>query len=129
MVKENLLVKSVKFIFRDLILDILYWPVWWYSDGLKKAWQSMKNTISLGNKELGLSIWVKNILKPMFGQYDWQGRIISFFMRLFQIIVRSFLLMFWIVFAFIVFLVWLILPLFLLFQVLYNTGLLGNIYV
>jgi hypothetical protein len=58
----------------------------------------------------------------MFGQYDWQGRIISFFMRVVQIIARSILLCFWIVFSAAVFIVWIIVPLFIFAQILLNTG-------
>ena len=31
---------------------------------------------------------MNNLFTPMYGQYDWQGRIISFFVRLFQLIFR-----------------------------------------
>jgi len=31
---------------------------------------------------VGLRVWLKNLFAPMFGQTDWQGRLISFFMRL-----------------------------------------------
>jgi hypothetical protein len=46
----------------------------------------------------------------MFGQYDWQGRIISLFMRLFQIIIRSAALLIWLAVCGAIFLLWLALP-------------------
>ncbi len=123
MVRENIAAKSIKFILRDLVLDILLWPIWWYGVGLKTAFGKMGETISQGNRELALSVWVKNLFKPMFGQYDWQGRIISFFMRVFQIIFRFLLFMFWIIFSAVVFLIWFLLPIFLISQILLNLGL------
>ena len=38
---------------------------------------------------LAIGVWTKNIFVPMFGMHDWQSRIISFFMRVVQIIGRS----------------------------------------
>jgi len=127
MIKENLALKSIKFVFKDIVFDILAWPVWWYTTGVYKALKRMGNVIAQGNDELALSVWVKNIFTPMFGQYDWQGRIISFFMRLFQIIFRFIVFVLWILVAFIGFMVWLILPLILIYQILFNLGLLESI--
>lgn len=126
MIGESIASKSVKFVCRDLIFDLLSWPIWWYSVGLKKALARMSDTIAQGNAELGVTIWIKNLFKPMFGQYDWQGRLISFFVRLVQIIGRTILLCFWIIFSFVIFLFWLLLPIFLFIQVLFNLGLWGN---
>ncbi|MEK7512173.1 MAG: hypothetical protein AAB575_04120 [Patescibacteria group bacterium] len=122
MVRENLSSRLIKFVFSEFVADILYWPVWWYTTGLKAAFARMQDTIHQGNEELALSIWLKNIFKPMFGQYDWQGRIISFFMRLAQIIFRLVIFLFWIIISLVVFLFWLILPLILLSQVFLNLG-------
>ncbi len=127
MIKENLATKSIKFIARDIIFDILAWPIWWYTVGAVKALKRMGNVIAQGNDELALSVWVKNIFTPMFGQYDWQGRIISFFMRLFQIIFRSIVFVLWILVAFIGFVVWLVLPVILIYQILFNLGLFESI--
>lgn len=128
MYRENIAVKSINFIFKDIIFDILYWPIWWYSIGLAKAFGNMKDTIAQGNRELALGIWVKNLFVPMFGQTDWQGRLISFFMRLVQIIIRFVAFLFWIVFAMVVFLFWPFLPLVIVLQVLLNLGLFGKLW-
>ena len=126
MVGESITSKSIRFVLCDLVFDLVSWPIWWYSTGIVKAAKRMGDTISQGNAELGVSVWVKNLFKPMFGQYDWQGRIISFFMRLVQIIIRSLLLCFWIIFSFVMFLFWLLLPIFLIVQILFNLGLWGD---
>jgi len=119
--------KTAHFIFVETLLDLPRWLAWWYSAGLKRAFLQMFETIEQGNADLSLSIWIKNLFTPMFGQYDWQGRIISFLVRLMQIIFRSIAFLFWIAFALIVFLIWLILPAVLIVLILYYSGLFGQV--
>lgn len=116
--------RSLKFVFKDILFDLVYWIYWWYTTGVRKAVIAMFELIAQGNRELGLMIWVKNLFKPMFGQYDWQGRLISFFMRLFMIIIRFIIFLFWVVMALIKFLLWILIPLFIIWQVIFNLGLL-----
>jgi len=97
-------------IFAEILGKILYFPVWWYTIGFfKRIKKSIKN-IKDKEKSLGLSVWLKNILVPMYGQTDFSGRIISFFIRLFQIIFRSFILFFWIIIGLITIILWLAIP-------------------
>lgn len=42
-----------------------------------------------------VGVWVRNIFTPMFGQYDWQSRMVSFIVRVGNIIVRGFGLLLW----------------------------------
>ncbi len=128
MVNDNLALRSIKFILDEVIFDLLRWPIWWYTGGVKKAFANMINTIRTGNREIGLSVWVKNLFKPMFGQHDWQGRLISFFIRLAQIFFRFFIFLFWVIFAIVAFLFWMALPVFLIFQIIINAGFLQTIY-
>jgi len=121
--EQSLFVKSLKFFFKDLIGDVFYFPIWWYTKGLAKAWRGFKNTLSSANESLGLTIWMRNILTPMFGQTDWQGRIVSFFMRFVQIIFRSIIFIGWLIFGFIAFLFRILFPFFVLYMILFNLGL------
>ena len=102
---------SIKFIAKDLIGEFLYWPVWWYSKGLKNTTIFSARTIKDWEEILGVSIWAKNLFTPMFGQYDIEGRLISFFMRLIQLTLRSVILAFLIVFSLIPIILWVLLPL------------------
>lgn len=94
----------------EALLDVLYFPLWWYTGGVNYAggrlWQLLKN----GNRTLAPGLWLKNILVPMYGQFDWQGRLISFFMRLAQIIGRGFALLVWAIVCAVLFLLWLAWP-------------------
>jgi hypothetical protein len=109
---------------RDVLLDtlreILYFPIWWYSRGLRLAagfsWQRIKNM----EVRLGVKVWVVNIFKPMFAQRDIAGVLISFFMRIFQIIVRSIILFFWVLIMTLIPLIWIVFPLVVLFGIIFN---------
>lgn len=97
-------------IFFDAILDIFYFPLWWYTKGAVHAVRWCTGFFLDGNQNLAPLLWLKNLFVPMFGQYDWQGRIISFFMRLAQFFFRSFGLLIWMAACSVLFCVWLILP-------------------
>lgn len=78
-----------------MVGDLVYFPVWWYSTGLGEAASFALRALRGYSRTLGLSVWVQNLFVPMYGQNDWQSRIISFFMRLVQIIGRVIILAVW----------------------------------
>lgn len=106
---NNFAVYGVK-IFTDVIKDILYFPFWWYSRGTLEVARGLFNFLATREKSLALFIWIKNIHRPMYGQSDWQGMLISFFMRLIQIIFRSAILFFWLIISLALLLLWIIFP-------------------
>lgn len=73
---------------------ILYFPLWWYSIGLKKRLSGLFHGIRTQFHNLGIIIMFKYLFKPMFGERSRSGRIISFFMRS--------LLLFWRLFLFLI---------------------------
>jgi len=89
---------TFQFIVTKIIGDFLYFPIWWYSEGLLKTakWWLKKNKQT--NKRLGLTIWLKHLFVPMYGEYNLWGRIISFFVRMVVLIFR--LIIFIILFTF-----------------------------
>lgn len=115
---RNLATQALKFVLVDLIGDVLYFPVWWYNEGLKKTAKFCLNQIRDMEKSLALRVWLANFFVPMYGQYDWQGRIISVFMRFIQIIYRILVIIFWSILIVLLFLIYLILPFFVLIQIL-----------
>lgn len=104
---QNLTLTSV---IGDVIKDILFFPFWWYSFGFFKMLVWLKTFISDKQTSLGLGVWIKNIFVPMYGQRDIQGVIISIFIRIFQIIGRSIVMIFWLLIALVAFWIWLLLP-------------------
>ncbi len=119
MLRHNFLTYSSQILLR-LGGRILYFPVWWYSLGfwrlLKQGWLSWLDQ----EKSLGWSVWLKNIFVPMYGQRDWAGRLISFLVRLVQIVARGLMLLVWVILWLFLFLIWLGLPLFLLFALVWQ---------
>jgi len=95
----------------EALLDAIYFPVWWYTRGIGHAAGYCFKLLKSSNASLGPGLWLANIFTPMYGQYDWQGRIISFFMRVVQVIFRSIALFIVAIFYFILFLMWIVAPL------------------
>lgn len=94
----------------NLLWEIVSFPIWWYTIGVWKMLQWLGDQIVSEYRNLSLGLWLKNLLVPMFGQYDRTGRLVSFFMRLVQIIFRFFLLIIWFVLLVAIFLFWLTAP-------------------
>ncbi|MBP9760890.1 MAG: hypothetical protein KBD15_01455 [Candidatus Magasanikbacteria bacterium] len=94
----------------EFFFDILYAPVWWYSVGAKQVLIALLRTAKHASLRLAPMLWLKNIFVPMFGQTDWQGRMVSFFMRLVNVIGRSFALVIVSVLLLGVFLFWVAVP-------------------
>ena len=98
-------------IFLEMFKDMVYAPVWWYSKGIIFWLKKISNLVKSGNEMFAPGLWAKNIFVPMFGQYDWQGRIISFVMRFAQVVVRGFLLGVWVGGCLVLSVLWIIFPL------------------
>ncbi len=94
----------------DAFVDIFYFPLWWYTGGVLHASKWCFGFFMEGNQTLAPGLWFKNLLVPMYGQYDWQGRIISFIMRFVQFCFRSLALLFWLLVCLFLFTIWLLLP-------------------
>lgn len=112
----NFLFYSVK-VLTELFWDIVKFPLWWYSRGLLNLVLKLKTFLGGKEKSLALSVWIKNIFRPMYGQNDIAGFIISFLMRFVQIIFRGIAMLFWVLFSLLVILFWIAFPLFILYQI------------
>lgn len=94
----------------EAAIDIIYFPLWWYTAGIRYMLSKVGALFKAGNAFLAPGLWLKNLFVPMFGQYDWQGRIVSFFMRAIQVLVRGFGLAVWGIFCGGVIVLWFIFP-------------------
>ena len=94
----------------EVAFTIIYFPFWWYSVGFIRFLRSLGGFLRNREESLAWFVWVKNIFRPMYGQGDFAGRLISFVMRLIQIIFRGVALIFFVLVAFILAVVWLALP-------------------
>ena len=112
MFKHNFLSYAGKII-AQILGEIIFFPVWWYSVGFVRTCRKAFHFWRDQEKSLSFSVWVKNIFVPMYGQHDFSGRMISFIMRLIQVVLRGVALLFWLVLVLFVILFWLAFPIFL----------------
>jgi hypothetical protein len=84
--------------------------VWWYGGGRRAAWRRFRHRLDLANDYTGWSIWLTNLVTPMYGQTDLSGRLISFVVRLIQACIRTVVFACWSLGAGALFLAYLALP-------------------
>ena len=106
----------------QFLWDILYFPIWWYSQGLWAVIKWVGHFLQRRLQSTGLLVWLKNLFTPMFGQRDIAGKLISFFVRLIQIAVRSIMMVFWCGFALSPLAIWLVAPVFIIFELFRQLG-------
>ena len=107
---QNIIVQAAKILLIDLIGELLYFPIWWYTQGLKRVVLYVFNSIKDTNRNLAVGLMFKSLFKPMFGQYDRQGRLISFFFRLILTFARTIAFLLLVVIHLLVIVFWIFLP-------------------
>ena len=85
---NNIFIQTIKTLFVDLVGEILYFPFWWYTRGLKKRVHYVCDSIKRLASNLSLRVMITHLFSPMFAQTDRAGRAISFVMRLIILISR-----------------------------------------
>ncbi len=105
-----------KAVFYDVGGGLVAAPFFWYSRGLIDAAKWCRRFWLEGWNRFGLGVWVKNLFVPMYGQNDITGRLISFFMRLVEIIGRFIIMIVWTFFAAIMFALYVAAPLFAVYE-------------
>jgi len=83
---------TTRFVAIELIADFVLFPVWWYTAGFVRALRSANSWLLVARRNLGVGVWAKNIFTPMFAQYDFWGRFVSFLVRIANVVFRSFAL-------------------------------------
>lgn len=107
-------------IFGQFIVDLIYFPFWWYGRGFIAVVRWAERYLEQRLKATGLLIWLKNIFVPMYGQHDWAGVLISFITRVVQIIVRTAVMLFWFLLILALALLWLIVPIIVVYQLVFQ---------
>ena len=106
----TLFFQTLKAVVGATIVDFLYTPIWWYIGGLWKQLKWIVGSFDARQMDLAIDVWFKNLLVPMYGQYDFAGRLISFFMRLVQIVGRMMVLLVWGILLLAWLMAWLLIP-------------------
>lgn len=123
---QHIIVQTIKSLLIDAIIEIVYFPIWWYTKGLKGTLIYVFNSLKNSNRNLSLTLLLRSLFKPMFGQYDRQGRIISFFMRLILVLTRLIVFILLVIFNILVIIFWIVLPLVVVYGVITNFKALWN---
>lgn len=100
--------------------DVIYFPYWWYTKGLARVANFCLSTVISYARNIGFVIWLKHLFKPMYGDYTWEGRIISVFMRFLILIYKLINLVVRSVIMLVIFLGWVLLPILILYYILYQ---------
>ena len=118
MPSQHLVISSTRFLLLDIIGDVLVFPVWWYTKGLADVAMRMSQAFLDFLDELNIGILTKSLLKPMYGDYTWSGRLISFPVRLVHLGALLFAAVLWAFVLFCLLLLWVLFPMF----IIYNIG-------
>lgn len=63
-------------------LNILTFPLWWYTVGFGLVWKRCKMEYHYGLQSTGLLVFSRHLNEPLYGDYTRSGRILSFFLRI-----------------------------------------------
>lgn len=63
-------------------LNLLTFPVWWYTVGLTQLYVWCQRNFRFGVKKSGFALFVRYMYAPLYGDYTRSGRIISFLLRI-----------------------------------------------
>lgn len=85
----NFLSSLFQFLFVDVIGSVLYFPIWWYTEGFFEVVNWSRRSLAYRWRAYSFALWLKNFFVPMYGQYDWAGRLVSVFMRFVVLIGRG----------------------------------------
>lgn len=77
---------------RDTKLQLILFPVWWYTTGTTIAWQWVKRRFSYKIRSMGLVLFARHLGQPLYGDYTRSGIAISFFLRIFLLLFKIFYL-------------------------------------
>ncbi len=116
---HNFLKQSIRFIGRDFIGELIFFPVWWYTLGLKKTLSSYVESVSRKERELAFFLWIRNFFRPMYGQKDWQGRFISLLFRVLILFWKAAWLILWVFVRFTVVFLWFVLPAYAIYRLIF----------
>jgi hypothetical protein len=94
----------------DMLWEIIYFPFWWYTRGLVLIAAFCGRFLSHQEKSLAIALRLKNLGRPLYEGQGFFWILASFWVRIFQIIWRSLIMLFWIIGILIFLYFWIMLP-------------------
>lgn len=111
---------TIRFVVIDLIGNVVTFPVWWYTVGVMRVLRLIGREVGGLVQSLNLRILFQFLLKPMFGQYDIWGRIISFGVRIVHFFILLFTTVFYTIALSVLLVAWLLLPVIVVLSIMYH---------
>ncbi len=74
---------------QEEVVSLFTYPVWWYSTGLGRLVLWIEEGLRYRWRKYALGLWIRHIGTPMYGEYSFLGRAVSFFIRIVVIIGRG----------------------------------------
>jgi len=80
---ETLTHSATRFVFKELVVDVLLFPAWWYGKGAVRVGSFTLSRMGefTNRSRWSPKVWFQNLFVPMYGDYSRSGRAISFFVR------------------------------------------------
>lgn len=72
-------------------LNILSFPVWWYTVGLGLVLNWVKAQFRFGLSRTGLVLFARHLREPLFGDYTRSGIVVGFFLRIALLLLKALL--------------------------------------
>ncbi|MBI5037804.1 MAG: hypothetical protein HZC01_03845 [Candidatus Kerfeldbacteria bacterium] len=108
---QNIIFATLKYIAIEILWDILYFPIWWYSKGLVRAITRATESATFHlQRRVALGIWLRSMFKPMYGDATKEGRIISIVFRIIILGWKIIIAGLWIILLFLGVALWVALP-------------------
>lgn len=106
----SFILTSLKLVVVDILGSIGYFPIWWYTRGLKMATLFVLRKISETEKALAIKIQFRYLFTPMYADYTKSGRAISIVMRIVVLAFKSVIMLVSMAFWIVILIVWIGLP-------------------
>jgi hypothetical protein len=107
---NNIIFSSGKFLIVDIIGDFLFWPVWWYTVGLRDMAKFVLKQIRDVWKSMALGLWIRNFFVPMYADRSILGRGISLVIRLIFLVWKSVWFVAWSIPSIVLLILWIVTP-------------------
>ena len=97
------------FVLVDVLWDVVRFPVWWFHRAFVSGALWWARQLADGEERLALVVLMKNLGRPMFGDYTKEGRAISFGVRLIQLAVSLVIFVLWFILVTLGWIAWILL--------------------
>ncbi len=114
---------ALKFLFIDILWSVVYFLPWWYYRGTLKIIGLLRYQAKDLVRTLNLKILARFLFTPMYGLNDIVSRLISFPVRVVHFSLLMIIAVAYMTVLILILLLWLIVPVFVLYNILYQIGL------